>query len=82
MEKIITLVIVLLIAFPCYLGLRRIATQLLGKAKGCGCSSGSACSDHGTCDQQTSEPEPECHCEGTCHCHHDLACDKTKASAK
>ncbi|MDT3664143.1 MAG: hypothetical protein ROM54_11635 [Anaerobiospirillum sp.] len=80
MEKLITAVIVLLIAIPCYFGLRRIARQLVGKAKSCGCSSGSSCADHATCDHdQADAKEHHCNCDGECHCHSDLSCDKAKS---
>lgn len=50
MEHLITVVIILLIALPCYLGLRRIARIVAGKTKGCGCSTNSSSC---TCSENT-----------------------------
>ncbi len=83
MEHLITVVIILLIALPCYLGLRRIARIVAGKTKGCGCSTSSTCtcSDsavsatdaasstyHHSCGASVSDDSKEQHCQCGSEC--------------
>lgn len=76
MEHILTAVIVLVIAVPCYFGLRRIAAQLIGKAKGCGCSSpNSGCADHSLCEKDEEKTEHHCTCGSDCKCQGELSCE-------
>ncbi len=98
MEHLITAVIVLLIALPCYFGLRRIVRIVAGKAKGCGCSTSSTCTCsesaesapdassmyHHSCGASESDDskEQQCQCGSECQCKQHLACEQSKQGAQ
>lgn len=64
-----TVIVIALIAIPCYFGLKRIARSFSRKGGNCGCESGSGCSDSCNCESSSEsstkkEEESSCCCCG------------------